>query len=64
MNPICTNCNSEMVTVKTGITVASVENPHWTRSGDKVRCENCGSSVIVNMGQPWHNPVEADILVG
>lgn len=63
MNPICGNCHIEMKTITTGATVASEENPTWVRAGDLVECPKCSTSVVVNMGEAWTNPIEAQIKV-
>ena len=67
MNPICLNCSdtpSQMVCVKTGITVAPSHNPFHTYSGDVYRCENCDNSVIIGISkEAYQSQKEAEILL-
>jgi hypothetical protein len=57
---ICGECDIEMKCSKTGVLVAPKSQPTWVRSGDKFECPECGSSVIVNFGEPFES--FADVL--
>lgn len=55
MNPICGTCEEEMVCVKNGILVVAYnkEGAFLGRaaSGDQFRCQNCGHTIVVNVGK-------------
>jgi hypothetical protein len=51
MNPVCYQCNHEMVCTKNGVIIECTQFHCY--SGDKFTCGHCGKSVIVNIGQPF-----------
>jgi len=64
MNPVCVNCDVEMLCQKNGVRVAPEAVPHHKRSGDQFTCPRCGATVVASLGEAYtDNNSEPDIYV-
>jgi len=64
MNPVCSQCEVEMVCKKNGVRVAHETTPRHKRSGDRFDCPVCGASVIADLGSAYtDNNNEPDVYL-